>query len=121
MVPYGGDKEGAEKKRKCTQMQSYHTLRKALNTVEKNYIAHLTYAQLDEIGTILSLYKADDKRQEGLEALGLSQQVIGALLPLSFSKAGNLSLTAMKKLIPFLEQGINYDEACREVYGDHRR
>src|SRR5699024_8599635 len=58
---------------------------------------------------------------EGLEALGLSQQVIDALLPLSFSKAGNLSLTAMKKLIPFLEQGINYDEACREVYGDHRR
>ena len=67
------------------------------------------------------MYKADDKRQEGLEALGLSQQVIDALLPLSFSKAGNLSLTAMKKLIPFLEQGINYDEACREVYGDHQR
>lgn len=121
VVPYERDKEEAEKKRKFPQMQSYHTLRKALNTVEKNYITHLTYAQLDEIGTILSLYKADDKRQEGLEALGLSQQVIGALLPLSFSKAGNLSLTAMKKLIPFLEQGINYDEACREVYGDHRR
>src|SRR5699024_6444424 len=38
VVPYEKDKDEAEKKRKFPQMQSYHTLRKALNGVEKNYI-----------------------------------------------------------------------------------
>lgn len=114
------DPREAEKKSKFSQMQSYHKLRKALEAVEKGFILHLTQDQLDEIGTILSLYKADDKRRNALETLGLGPEVIEALLPLSFNKAGNLSLAAMKKLIPHLEQGANYDAACRAVYGDHR-
>ena len=115
-----GSTEEAEKKTKFQQMQSYHKLRKALDSVEKNYIRHLTTQQLDQIGTILSLYKADDKRRSALSSLGLDETVISALLPLSFSKAGSLSLTAMQKLIPHLEQGENYDAACSAVYGDHR-
>ena len=110
----------AEKKHKFQQMQSYHKLRRALDDVEKDFILHMNQEQLDEIGTILSLYKADDKRRAALETLDLSPAAIEALLPLSFSKAGNLSLTAMKKLIPYLEQGENYDAACRAIYGDHR-
>ena len=43
-----------------------------------------------------------------------------ALLPLSFSKYGSLSVQAMQKLIPLLEQGMRYDEACTQIYGDHR-
>lgn len=121
MVPYGdGTVEAAEKKRKFPQMQSYHQMRKALDSVEKDYIRRLTTEQLDGIGTILSLYKADDRRREQLAAMGLEEQAIAALLPLSFSKAGNLSLCAMQKLIPHLEQGVNYDVACAAVYGDHR-
>ncbi len=121
VVRYGETpQEETEKKSKFAQMQSYHKLRRALDTVKKNYILQLSHAQLDEIGTVLSLYKADDKRRAALEAIGLSPEAIAALLPLSFSKAGNLSLTAMKKLIPYLEQGENYDSACRLVYGDHR-
>ena len=109
-----------EKKSKFPQMQSWHKLRKALDAVKKDYIQELSQDTLDEIGTILSLYKGDERRIAQLSALGLDDDVIQALLPLSFSKAGNLSLTAMKKLIPHLEKGINYDEACRGVYGDHR-
>lgn len=121
VVQYGNENPSeAEKKQKFTQMQSYHKLRKALDRIEKNFIRHLSQDQLDEIGTILSLYKADDKRRVELEAIGLSPSAIEALLPLSFSKAGNLSLAAMKKLIPYLEKGENYDAACRTVYGDHR-
>lgn len=121
VVRYGKeDPLEAEKKSKFPQMQSYHKLRKALDAVEKGFILRLTHDQLDDIGTILSLYKADDKRKNALETLGLRPEVIEALLPLSFSKAGNLSLTAMKNLIPYLEQGVNYDAACRAVYGDHR-
>lgn len=110
----------AEKKAKFQEMQSYHKLRKALDTIRKGYIASFTHDQLDEIATILSLYKSDERRSAKLQELGLEHPVIKALLPLSFSKAGNLSLTAMKKMIPHLEQGVNYDEAAKAVYGDHR-
>lgn len=110
----------AEKGTKFLQMQSYHKLRKAMDPIQKGYITTLNHDVLDEIGTILSLYKADTKRIAFLKELGLTDAVITALLPLSFSKAGNLSLTAMQKLIPLLESGKNYNEACSDIYGDFR-
>lgn len=115
-----GETEDAEKKAKFQEMQSYHKLRKALDDVEKGYITTLSHDRLDEIATVLSLYKADKRRAEQLRGLGLEDAAIQALLPLSFSGAGNLSLTAMKKMIPHLEKGVNYDEAASAVYGDHR-
>lgn len=113
--------DACEKKSKFIQMQSYHKIRKALDAVSKNYIRTLTQEQLDEVGTILSLHKSDDKRRPALRNIELEESAIQALLPLSFSKVGSLSLTAMRKLIPYLERGMRYDEACKEVYGDHRR
>lgn len=117
---HGETAEDAEKKTKFQEMQSYHKLRKALDAIQKGHIATLSRDRLDEIGTILSLYKSDERRAEQLGNLGLTAAEIQALMPLSFSKAGNLSLTAMRKMIPHLEQGVNYDEAARAVYGDHR-
>lgn len=105
---------------KFQQMQSYHKIRKALDKVAKGTISKFSHEQLDEIGEVLSLYKADDKRREHLEQIGLSNEEIEALLSLDSTKAGNLSLTAMRKLIPYLEQGLTYDKACEQVYGDHR-
>lgn len=110
--------ELSEKNTKFTQMQSYHKIRKALDRISKGYIDTLSRGVLDDIGTILSLYKADSKRISALRAIGLDEPVITQLLPLSFSKAGNLSLTAMQKLIPELEKGNTYDKACKNVYGD---
>ncbi len=121
VVRYHSDTtEDAEKKTKFQEMQSYHKIRKALDAVEKGYIGTFSHGKLDEIAEVLSLFKSDERRIVRLRALGLEAPVIDALLPLSFSKAGNLSLTAMKKLIPHLERGVNYDEAARTVYGDHR-
>lgn len=109
-----------EKAAKFQQMQSYHEMRVALDKVAKGTIRKLSHDQLDGIGEVLSLYKADDKRRERLEQIGLSNEEIEALLPLDSTKAGNLSLIAMRKLIPYLEQGLTYDKACEQVYGDHR-
>ena len=114
------DVDAEEKKTRFQAMQSYHKIRKALDGVGKGYIAAFSHDQLDEIATVLSLYKSDERRKEQLGGLGLEDTVIQVLLPLSFSKAGSLSLTAMKKMIPHLEKGVNYDEAASAVYGDHR-
>jgi len=118
---YYGDHsiEDAEK-RKWSQMQSYHKIRTALDKVGKGTISTLTEAQLNAIAEILTQYKSDAKRIAALREAGIPPQLDGALLPLSFSKYGNLSITAMQKLIPLLEDGMRYDEACTQIYGDHR-
>ena len=118
---YYGEKsrEDAEK-RKWPQMQSYHKLRQALDKISKGTILTLTEEQLNAIATILTLYKSDLRRVEKLREAGIPEQFDQALLPLSFSKFGSLSVKAMQKLIPLLEQGMRYDEACTQVYGDHR-
>lgn len=117
---YGEDTIEKAEKRKWPQMQSYHKIRTALDKVSKDAIQTLTQDQLDAIGEILTAYKADAARIEHLQSAGIPKEYYKALLTLSFSKYGKLSCCAMRKLIPFLQQGMRYDEACREVYQDHR-
>lgn len=117
---YGQKSREDAEKRKWPQMQSYHKIRLALDKISKGSVTTLTPDQLDQIGTILTLYKSDEKRLTALQATDIPDVFYPSLLPLSFSKFGNLSIVAMQKLIPFLERGIPYDKACAEVYGDHR-
>lgn len=117
---YGGKAREEAEKRKWPQMQSYHKLRQALDKLGKGSISALTPEQLDAIATILTLYKSDARRLEKLREAGIPTLYHQALLPLSFSKFGSLSIRAMQKLSPLLEQGMRYDEACQQVYGDHR-
>ena len=102
---YYGDKSREEaEKRKWPQMQSYHKIRTALDKVGKGTISSLTEEQLNAIASILTQYKSDAKRIEALRLAGIPMQFDEALLPLSFSKYGSLSVQAMQKLIPLLEQ-----------------
>ncbi|WP_418500008.1 type II CRISPR RNA-guided endonuclease Cas9 [Dysosmobacter sp.] len=118
---YYGEKTKEEaEKRKWPQMQSYHKMRTALDKVGKGAIGTLTEEQLNAVATILTECKSDAKRIAALREAGIPPQFDEALLPLSFSKYGSLSVQAMQKLIPLLEEGLRYDEACMRVYGDHR-
>ncbi len=118
---YYGDKSREEaEKRKWPQMQSYHKMRTALDKVGKGAISTLTEEQLNVIASILTQYKSDARRIAALREAGVPVQFNEVLLPLSFSKYGSLSIKAMRQLIPLLEQGKRYDEACMQVYGDHR-
>lgn len=110
---YGTDPIEKAEKRKWAQMQSYHKIRTALDKVSKDAIRTLTQDQLDAIGEILTEYKADAARIEHLQSAGIPEEYHKALLPLSISKRAKLSIAAMRKLIPFLQQGMRYDEACK--------
>lgn len=110
----------AEKERKFKEFESYHKMRVAMDKTEKNYILKLSTDELDVIGTALTLYKNDNKRIEKLAQLNLPENIINEMLKLSFSKVGNLSIKAMKKIIPYLEKGYTYDKAVNEVYEDFR-
>lgn len=110
----------AEKERKFKEFESYHKMRVAMDKTEKNYILKLSTDELDVIGTVLTLYKNDNKRIEKLAQLNLPENIINEMLKLSFSKVGNLSIKAMKKIILYLEKGYTYDKAVNEVYEDFR-
>ena len=75
---------------------------------------------LDRIGEILTAYKNDDSRSNRLKDLGLSGEEIDGLLDLSPAKYQRVSLKAMRKMQPYLEDGLIYDKACEAAGYDFR-
>lgn len=120
MLRYGSDEIGKVERKKLGHMKFYHEMRKALNTVQKDAISTVSWEQRDEIARILLCYKSDDKRKAQLEKLDIPREFIPALLTLSTSKTAHLSVKALRKLIPYLEKGMTYAEACKEVYGEQK-
>lgn len=111
---YAGKKSLQEVESKTTfcKMEGYHTLRKALDSIEKGYIKRVNWNTIDELAYALTLYKTDDKIAYYLKAKGISNQIIEAIEGISFSQYGHLSLKALNKIIPYLEEGMTYDKAC---------
>lgn len=106
------ERNAAVEKAVFCKMERYHQIRKCLNENTLDLPEEERTELLDEIGTILTLYKNDDSRTERLQKLPLSQEEIDALLELTFAKFMHLSVLAMKKIIPFLREGMTYDKAC---------
>ncbi|WP_324779123.1 type II CRISPR RNA-guided endonuclease Cas9 [Thiobacillus sedimenti] len=75
---------------------------------------------LDRIAWVLSVYKDDTEVERELRALGLpgGQAMIDALSEIRFDKFSNLSLKALRLIVPHMEAGMRYDEAC-EAAGYH--
>ena len=115
-VPYHRSSiKEAESNRSFSAMPAYHTMREALGAQKINSLDPDT---LNQISEILNLYHKSERRVDALQQLGLDSETIQALLPLTFHQVGALSLEAMQKLIPFLEQGLSYSAACKAVYGN---
>ena len=106
------DCEAAEKKTKFCYLNAYHQMRSAFNKISKNHFDTLTRVQRNEIARVLSVYRTSANIRPRLAALGLSEAEIDIAETLSFSKTSHLSVKACDKLIPFLEKGMRYNEAC---------
>lgn len=76
---------------------------------------------LDQIAWMLSIYKEDDEVERELNKLNLpnKDKMVNALLGVRFDKFSNLSLKALYKIVPVMEQGKRYDEACVEAGYHH--
>ena len=108
----GEERDESEKKSKFVQMKAYHEMRKAFERAAKGHFADISMEQRNSIGETLSKYKTHDKIVPELKNAGLSDEDIAIAETLSFSKFGHLSIKACDLLIPFLEQGMKYNEAC---------
>ncbi len=79
--------------------------------------------QFDQIAWVLSVYKDDAEVEAELRKLDLpnAEKMIDALLDIRFDKFSNLSLKALRQIVPFMEQGQRYDEAVANIpeYGHH--
>lgn len=113
--------EQTEKKEKLGLMKAYHQMRTAIDRISKGRFAMMPREQRNAIATALSLYKTSDKIRAYLEAAGLDELDIAAADSIgSFSKFGHISVKACDMLIPFLERGMNYNEACAAAGIDFR-
>lgn len=74
---------------------------------------------VDEIAKIFSLYKMDDRRIKELSqneiTKSIPQEKVSELLALDTNKFGNLSIKALKLLLPHLEKGDIYSTAVEKA------
>jgi CRISPR-associated endonuclease Csn1 len=72
---------------------------------------------------VLSVYKDDAEVEAQLRKLSLpnADKMVDALLDIRFDKFSNLSLKALRQIVPYMEQGQRYDEAVANIpeYGHH--
>ena len=115
MVHYRKDKTVAEseKAEKFSYLTAYHKMRRAFDKLSKGYIDQMPIAHRNAIGQVLSLYRTEEKICGKLRESGLNEQEIEIAEALgSFTKSGHLCTKVCDDLIPYLEQGMNYDDAC---------
>jgi CRISPR-associated endonuclease Csn1 len=112
------DPEGATLVKLPAWQELRTTLKKACLETEWESLAGAAFCGrseiLDEIARILSVYKDDDEARAELSKLALPnrEKMVEALLDIRFDRFHALSLKALCKIVPFMEQGQRYDEAC---------
>lgn len=112
--------ESSEMNVKFNYLKAYHEMRIAFNKLSKDHFETFTREQRNEIGRVLTTYKASSNVRPRLKAVGLSEAEIDIAEGLNFSGFGHISVKACDKLIPFLEKGLKYDEACTAVGYDFK-
>ena len=102
-------------KAKFASMGFYYEYQKRLPCISGQFPQEEQAELLDDVGKILTLYKNDDTRSRELQKLGLGQGTIESLLELDPKGFQHVSLKAMRKLMPYLREGLTYDKACAEA------
>lgn len=120
--------EDAQDNEKSTfvELKGWHALRRVLEDKHTDFWASLKVAWdeptsvaglekgklLDDIAETLTKMQTDNEVQAALGKLGLPSEVISSLQFIDFKGYKNLSLKALRKILPSLEQGENYSNAC---------
>jgi CRISPR-associated endonuclease Csn1 len=78
-------------------------------------------ALLNEIAWVLSVYKEDEEVVTELRKLQLpgGEKTVDALLDIRFDKFHALSLKALRGIVPHMQSGMRYDEACNAAGYHH--
>ncbi|MDP4030141.1 MAG: type II CRISPR RNA-guided endonuclease Cas9 [Gallionella sp.] len=114
---------------KLIKLPAWHELRKTLKDrgLEAEWERISTEALegrpqlLDQIAWVLTVYKEDEEVARELGKLDLpnKEKLVDALLDIRFDKFSNLSLKALYNILPQMESGLRYDEACLKAGYHH--
>ncbi|MRR49875.1 MAG: type II CRISPR RNA-guided endonuclease Cas9 [Rhodocyclaceae bacterium] len=76
---------------------------------------------LDQVAWVLSVYKDDEEVEAELRKLPLpgGQAMIDALNEIRFDKFHALSLATLRNIVPHMDAGLRYDEACERAGYHH--
>ncbi len=123
------EQDSWEKIRKATEagkffvLDGYQTLKEVLADSDIDWQNRLQNKreQLDEAARILSFYEDEKEIRDLLSQAGFSEKEQDRLLKITgFSKTVDLSLKAIRKILPHMMQGLTYDKACDKAgYDPH--
>ncbi len=111
-MPYEEIVKKTEESAIFVKLVGYHEIKSVLNDCREKERILKDYDLLDKIAEVLTLNKTDVTLTEELKKLELDNCTISALLKINFTKFGHLSYKTMKKILPYLEEGMQYDKAC---------
>ncbi|MGR5537070.1 type II CRISPR RNA-guided endonuclease Cas9 [Vibrio campbellii] len=105
----------AEEKTICFEAKYFHRTKKAYRNhkLEQQWeSARCNIDLLDTIAYAMTVYKIDDEAVNYMLSKGISELEANAALDLNFTEFTKLSKRAIRTILPYLEQGLRYDEAC---------
>jgi CRISPR-associated endonuclease Csn1 len=121
-LSYRSDEKKDPEEATFVELKGWHELRKAFERASLGDSwkrISLDHSLLDEIASALTLLKTDNEIRDRLVGLGLSDVEADAVLAVSFTDFLQLSLRALRRLLPLMESGARYDEACAQSGYSH--
>lgn len=117
-----GDDEMVAESATFYEAKAFHQLHKAYakSGLQQQWQRDvLNPERLDRLAWAQTVFKEDTEARAWLIAEGVEDSVIDAVLAVSFDKFQNLSLKALRNLLPHMEAGLRYDEAVLEAGYEH--
>ena len=90
-----------------------HAIKSAISKINKDKWNSIkdNFDLLDTIAYTVAVCKFKDEFEENLKGL-IEEEFIEELFKLDFTTFGNISLKAVKMILPYLEEGYNYYDSC---------
>lgn len=101
------------------EMKGWHKLKSKFEKDEWLEISR-NIPLLDKAVNVIACEKNDENIVRGLRDIGISEKYIESIASLTTDKFINLSLKALYKIIPHMERGMKYNEACERAGYDFR-
>ena len=101
------------------KLNGYHEIKTAFEKADAlnifDELCKNEHEKIDRIAEVLTRNKTDVEIIKALSELGIDDKVIDELTNVTFAKFGHLSYKALNKILPFLEEGKQYDKACQSA------
>lgn len=95
------------------ELNGYHSIKKVFSSRGEEYWTSISsnIDLLDKITYIISTCKDIEEFKENISSI-VDEEFILPLFSLDFSSFGNISIKAIKMILPFMEEGLDYYNSC---------